>query len=81
MDELKPCPFCGKSAATFSNVQDCELCAKFEDENCPACYENSGNDGCIHFVVCDVNKGGCGASTGWYIDKGFALEAWNRRAE
>lgn len=80
--ELKLCPFCGKQTTpVFSTVQDCEMCANFEDERCPECYENNGNDGCIHFVVCDVNRGGCGASTGWYIDKESALEAWNRRAK
>ena len=30
-------------------------------------------------ICCDVKKGGCGASTGWYLTKELAAEAWNRR--
>ena len=81
-EKLKPCPFCGsKYAPILSNVCECEMCANFEDEDCPKCYNPTGNDGCIHFVVCSVHKGGCGASTGWHINKEEAIGAWNRRAE
>ena len=31
-------------------------------------------------VVCNVNKGGCGASGGYYPTESEAIEAWNRRA-
>lgn len=77
---LEPCPFCGKSVATVSNLLDCEICANFEDENCPN-YEAEGSDGCPHFIVCDRSKGGCGASTGWYVNLEDLVSAWNRRAD
>lgn len=80
MEKLKRCPFCGKDVAVVSNLQDCEICANFEDENCPN-YETEGSDGCPHFIICDHSKGGCGAATGWYLTLDEAAEAWNRRDE
>ncbi len=77
--KFKNCPFCGKSVATFSTVKECENCANFEDSDCPECFELEERDGCIHFVVCDKNQGGCGASTGWYLTAEAAAEAWNNR--
>lgn len=78
-NELKPCPFCGKRVAEFSNLQDCEICANFESDDCPECYEPSGSYECPTFIVCSVNKGGCGASTGWYYKMDELIAAWNRR--
>lgn len=81
---MKPCPFCGKSVAELSNLQDCEICANFED--CPECYESVGLEvgadfsPCPRFIVCAVNKGGCGASTGWYYNLDKLIGAWNKRA-
>lgn len=81
MSKLKPCPLCGKDVAILSNLQDCEICSNFEAEICPA-YESVENiDDCPHFVVCNAQKGGCGASTGWYSNERDAIEAWNRRAK
>ena len=77
--KLEPCPFCGQSVAVFSTVCDCEICANFEQEDCPECYAPGENDDCIHFVVCNANEGGCGAATGWYRDAEEAAKAWNRR--
>lgn len=79
MIQLEACPYCGKSVAAFSTAQDCEICANFED--CPECFDAGGSDCCIHFVVCDAQKGGCGASTGWYISAEEAAKAWNRRPD
>lgn len=82
MDDLKPCPFCGSTKAPqLSTIWECEMCRNFDLEDCPECYEPNGSDGCMHIVVCSVNSGGCGASTGWNINKEKAIEAWNRRSE
>lgn len=79
MEKLKPCPFCGKDVAEFAMVCTLEECANFEEEDCPECYDPAGSDGCMHLVICSINKGGCGSSTGRYVNKERAAEAWNRR--
>ena len=80
---LKPCPFCKKSVAELCTVLECELCANFaEEESCPECYTPiEEQNECLHFVVCNVNQGGCGASSGWYINGKKAADAWNRRED
>lgn len=30
-------------------------------------------------IVCNINKGGCGARSGYYLTSEEAIEAWNRR--
>ena len=70
-DKLKPCPFCGKK-----HTAEIESCVELEDcENFISC-----NDYPYKTVVCNVNKGGCGACGGYYPTKSEAIEAWNRRA-
>lgn len=32
-----------------------------------------------YYAVCDYNKGGCGASSGYCRTEEEAIEAWNRR--
>lgn len=44
---------------------------------CPFC----GGQNILGFysMVCNVNKGGCGASSGYFSTVEKAIEAWNRR--
>ena len=79
MEELKSCPFCGKSVAVVSSIQECENCGNFESEDCPECYVPMGASCCMRIVVCDALNGGCGCSTGWCASAEKAVEAWNRR--
>ena len=80
--DLKPCPFCGSATAHgLASICECEMCGNFEEEDCPECYTPTHSDGCMHIVVCNVNRGGCGASTGWCINGDKAIEAWNSRTE
>jgi len=48
---------------------------------CPECYDPCGSNECIHMIVCNAAKGGCGASTGWQENVERAIKAWNKRAE
>ncbi len=78
--ELMPCPYCGKDAAEFATAQEMEDCTYFEDETkCPAFKPF---EGCTcNKIVCNVQRGGCGASTGYAWDKIQAAMKWNKRAQ
>lgn len=77
--ELKPCPFCGGRMLEITSMRDLEECGNFEHESCHCeQYEKPGNCGYIT-IVCNKNKGGCGAASGYYVTEGKAVEAWNRR--
>jgi len=70
MDELKPCPFCGKKdTLELTSCVELEECANFEscDVDPFVC------------VVCSSNKGGCGATGGYSDSEQGAFEKWNRR--
>ena len=71
MEEIKRCPFCGKNVAVLDHCKGLEDCLNFE-----VC-EGEG----WKVVVCDFNKGGCGASSGYFKTKAEAITAWNRRFE
>ena len=83
---LKPCPYCGKDAATVVSAKEMEWCKHFGDgddeygkfDHCPMMEEY---DECPYTtVVCDVEKKGCGASTGYAWDRIQAINKWNRRS-
>lgn len=65
---LRPCPFCG-SAEAVVNMPYAEADWIDHDDD---------NDGAV--VICNVNAGGCGTSSGWAEDADKAAELWNRRA-
>ena len=68
--ELKPCPFCGGQNIAVDSCKGLEECENFEE-----CSSSE-----YHAIVCNWNKGGCGASSGYYLTLEKAIEAWNRRA-
>lgn len=73
MDELKPCPFCGSTEAVgYTGCKEVEAC-----DNCLDCGYTPSLGDC---VVCNVKKGGCGASSGFATSKEEAAEKWNRRS-
>lgn len=76
--KLKRCPFCFSDVACLSNAKELEDCKHFEDEDkCPAMkWEENCKSVC---VVCDVSKGGCGASSGYATSIEKAIKKWNMR--
>lgn len=72
MNKLRECPFCGKQSVEIATCMQLEECAHFEE--CPAAEP-------YVCMVCSINKGGCGASTGYYDSAEKANAAWNRRAQ
>lgn len=67
---LRPCPFCGKDVAIFSDCQEVECCESFE--KCPSARYKT--------VVCSFRNGGCGTATGFHPTYREAASAWNRRS-
>ena len=68
--KLKPCPFCGETdTLVITNCIELEECENFKKCECDGCKT----------ICCDVNKGGCGAASGYAINEDLAIEKWNRR--
>lgn len=77
--KLMPCPFCGADAAKISTAMQLEECAMYESKDCPA-QQAADTDSCSYkTVVCDINKGGCGATSGFMPTEEEAVRAWNQR--
>ncbi|MGN0444222.1 MAG: hypothetical protein ACI4F5_06380 [Acutalibacteraceae bacterium] len=72
--------FAEKKVAVMTDAHDLEECSNFDYDNCP-CNEYEPSPCELITVVCNVNKGGCGASSGYYPTKKEAIEAWNRRVD
>lgn len=79
--KLMPCPFCGADAAKISTAMQLEECAMAESEECPARKDADAAKCGYKTVVCDVNKGGCGAASGFMPTEEEAVRAWNRRGK
>ena len=85
MSELEPCPFCGSKEAP-------EYYCGYDTYDCPYHDEDEMIElGCYHgdckffdcdkykaHVICNVNKGGCGAISGYSSEDAASL--WNKRA-
>ena len=67
---LSPCPFCGKDIAMFTKCQEMKFCPDYR--SCP--------EGHYICAVCSFQRGGCGASTGFFPTPKEAADAWNERA-
>lgn len=78
--KLMPCPFCGADAAKISTAMQLEECAMAESEECPARKDADAAKCGYKTVVCDVNKGGCGAASGFWPTEEEAVRKWNQRA-
>lgn len=78
--KLKPCPFCGSTAAL------CLIDSKEFDNEHGIDWMEYKEDELQYQIICDANryskphKNGCGAASGWGNNKKQAVEAWNRRA-
>lgn len=77
---LSDCPFCGeRDSVMFSNALDDALCAG--GEGCPEFAAGDARDACgLHYAVCAVTRGGCGASSGWGKTLDDVADKWNARA-
>ena len=65
--QLKPCPFCGSHAAEVREFSTLD----YVD------HEDGPDWGFV--VLCNANKVGCGASTGWRETEIYAAHSWNER--
>ncbi len=59
-------------------LMKCPFCGEVKSAEVFGLSETGGR---MWKVICDVQKGGCGASGSWEDTKEKAVEAWNRRSE
>ena len=71
MPDLKPCPFCDKTASESLFIGD-----KSEIHT-----DMRVSIGISYAVCCNAMKGGCGATSGFKGTHKEAIIAWNNRAE
>lgn len=69
-DCLSYCPFCGKHVAIFARCQEMKACTDYR--SCEGHY---------FCAVCSFQRGGCGASSGFFPTKEEAAAAWNMRCK
>lgn len=69
--ELRACPFCGKFGPVHTEECTMEPCP---DAECELCEER------CYRVLCDMDRDGCGSSSGWYETREAAADGWNERA-
>ena len=68
---LRACPFCGRFEPV--HTEDCTM-EPCPDAECDLCEERA------YRVICDTDRDGCGASSGWYETREDAADGWNERA-
>lgn len=67
MNQLKPCPFCGHTEPELTPHEEADWVS----------HEDTDEEG--FFVICSVNKGGCGATSGWKLEEADVIDLWNQR--
>lgn len=78
--KLLPCPFCGADVAEIESAKESEDCRHFEKDGvCPVFEWDTECP--TKRIVCNVLRGGCGASTGYAPSLEKTIEKWNRRAQ
>lgn len=68
---LNPCPFCGKAEIVVLTSNDITEADRDDDR-----YEPDPS----YAAVCDFNRDGCGATSGYRDTQELAAQAWNRRS-
>ncbi len=68
-NDFSPCPFCGNINVELTICSD-TMC---DDKDCAGCRCRT------YAVCCNLHAGGCGATSGYRITPGEAVEAWERR--
>ena len=63
--------------------EELKFCPFCGEEEAPTVIVRAGQNGWRdrNAVLCDYEKGGCGAESGWYHSREEAVDAWNRRVD